>query len=45
MVADLLGDEDDYGDEYGEYGDYGDESGAAAGTGAKRVHEEPVDFM
>ena len=27
MVADLMGDDDDYGDEYGDYGDYGDESG------------------
>ena len=33
MLADLMGNEDDYGDEYGEYGDYGDESG----TGSKRV--------
>ena len=33
MVADLMGDEDDYGDEYGDYGDYGDESG----TGSKKV--------
>ena len=35
MVADLLGGEDDYGDEYGDYGDYGDESG----TGSKKVAE------
>lgn len=41
MVADLMGDDDDYGDEYGEYGDYGDESG----TGAKKVQEAAVDFM
>ena len=41
MVADLMGDEDDYGDEYGDYGDYGDESG----TGSKRVQEAAVDFM
>lgn len=27
MVADLMGDDDDYGNEYGDYGDYGDESG------------------
>ena len=33
MVADLMGDDDDYGDEYG---DYGDESGAA---GSQRVPE------
>lgn len=48
MVADLMGDDDEYGDEYGEYGDYGDESGTgtgAAGTGAKKVVEEQVDFM
>jgi hypothetical protein len=31
MVANLLGDEDDYGDEYGDYGDYGDEEGATKG--------------
>jgi len=41
MVADLLGGEDDYGDEYGDYGDYGDESG----TGSKKVPEAAVDFM
>jgi|Transcript_35506 hypothetical protein len=41
MVADLLGGEDDYGDEYGEYGDYGDESG----TGSKKVTENQYDFM
>ena len=47
MVADLMGDEDDYGDEYGdEYGDYGDE--AATGGGAKKVKENTAaydDFM
>ena len=32
MVADLMGDDDDYGDEYGDYGDYGDESGTGAGA-------------
>lgn len=41
MVADLMGDDDDYGDEYGEYGDYGDESG----TGGKKVQEAAIDFM
>ena len=41
MVADLLGGEDDYGDEYGDYGDYGDESG----TGSKKVAENQYDFM
>ena len=49
MVADLMGDDDDYGDEYGDYGDYGDESGAgatnAAGSNAKREPEQAVDFM
>ena len=30
MIDDLVGGDDDYGDEYGDYGDYGDESGAAA---------------
>ena len=47
MVADLMGDDDEYGDEYGEYGDYGDESGAAAATtGSKRVPEaQTYDFM
>lgn len=45
MVADLMGDDDEYGDEYGEYGDYGDESGTP-GTGAKKVPENNVDdFM
>ena len=40
MVADLMGDDDDYGDEYG---DYGDESGAA---GSQRVPENQLDdFM
>jgi len=39
MVADLMGGEDDYGDEYGEYGD-------ESGTGAKKVAETAVDdFM
>ena len=47
MVADLMGDGDDYGDEYGDYGDYGDESGAgdAVGSNAKRVPETAFDFM
>ena len=44
-----MGDDDDYGDEYGDYGDYGDESGAgatnAAGSNAKREPEQAVDFM
>lgn len=39
MVADLMGDEDDYGDEYGEYGDYGDEA-----TKIDRP-ENNLDFM
>jgi len=43
MVADLMGGDDDYGDEYGEYGDYGDEAGA--GKGAKKEAEAAVDFM
>ena len=47
MVADLMGDGDDYGDEYGDYGDYGDESGAgaAAGSNAQREPEQAFDFM
>ena len=47
MVADLMGDGDDYGDEYGDYGDYGDESGAgdAAGSNARREPETAFDFM
>ena len=47
MVADLMGDGDDYGDEYGDYGDYGDESGAGdtAGGNAKREPETAFDFM
>ena len=40
MVADLLGDDDDYGDEYGEYGDYGEESGAAATVSNARIPEQ-----
>ena len=40
MVADLLGDDDDYGDEYGEYGDYGDESGATATVSNARIPEQ-----
>ena len=44
MVADLMGDGDDYGDEYGDYGDYGDEAGAA-GSNAKREPETAFDFM
>ncbi len=43
MVADLMGDEDDYGDEYGDYGDYGDESGA--GKGKLKEQEAQFDFM
>ena len=43
MVADLMGGEDDYGDEYGEYGDYGDEAGA--GKGKQKEAEAAVDFM
>lgn len=41
MVADLMGGDDDYGDEYGDYGDYGDESG----TGSRKVAETAYDFM
>ena len=38
MVADLMGGDDDYGDEYGDYGDeYGDD--AAATNNGKRVAE------
>ena len=44
MVADLMGDGDDYGDEYGDYGDYGDEAGAS-GNNAKREPETAFDFM
>lgn len=46
MVADLLGGEDDYGDEYGEYGDYGDEAGekGAAGGSNARVPVN-IDFI
>ena len=44
MVADLMGDGDDYGDEYGDYGDYGDEAGAV-GSNAKREPETAFDFM
>lgn len=40
MVADLVGGDDDYGDEYGEYGDYGDEN-----PNSKRVAENQYDFM
>ena len=48
MVADLMGDEDEYGEEYGEYGDYGEETGTGTGTGggAKRIPENyDNDFM
>lgn len=41
MVADLVGDDDDYGDEYGDYGDYGDETN----PNAKRVKEPEYDFF
>ena len=37
MVADLMGDDDNYGDEYGEYGDYGDET--------TKIERPDVDFM
>lgn len=47
MIDDLVGGEDDYGDEYGEYGDYGDESGAGAGAAVanKKVPEDTYDFF
>lgn len=39
MVADLMGDDDAYGDEYGDYGDYGDE------TNKIERPENNLDFM
>ena len=46
MVADLLGGEDDYGDEYGEYGDYGDEAGEKGAAGGSNVRVPVnIDFI
>jgi hypothetical protein len=49
MVSDLMGGEDDYGDEYGEYGDYGEEAGAAGAAGGDKSSTARVpiniDFM
>lgn len=46
MVADLLGGEDDYGDEYGEYGDYGEEEAGKGTAGASNARVPVnIDFI